>query len=233
MAKSTFASSQRSLSSRPTAAISSSPSRWRKEIAIKWPPLISKANCGIWSRRSCSPSSRPKWANGTTRSKFEEDAGRAHRSRRQPRLRVRRTSSPASSETARRQTVDVTFEIDEGPRVYVERIDIVGNVRTLDEVIRREFRLVEGDAFSSALIRRSRQRIMNLGFFDKVDISTSEGSAPDRFGPHGGGQRSPHGRTRLRRRRLVGGRLSRRYFHPGAQSARPRTGPQARAHGVG
>ena len=77
-------------------------------------------------------------------------------------------------------TVDVTFEIDEGPRVYVERIDIVGNVRTLDEVIRREFRLVEGDAFSSALIRRSRQRIMNLGFFDKVDISTSEGSAPDR-----------------------------------------------------
>ena len=77
-------------------------------------------------------------------------------------------------------TVDVTFEIDEGPRVYVERIDIVGNVRTLDEVIRREFRLVEGDAFSSALIRRSRQRIMNVGFFDKVDISTSEGSAPDR-----------------------------------------------------
>ena len=77
-------------------------------------------------------------------------------------------------------TVDLTFEIDEGPRVYIERIDIVGNVRTLDEVIRREFRLVEGDAFSSALIRRSRQRIMNLGFFDRVDISTSGGSAPDR-----------------------------------------------------
>ena len=78
------------------------------------------------------------------------------------------------------RTVDLTFEIDEGPRVYIERIDIVGNVRTLDEVIRREFRLVEGDAFSSALIRRSRQRIMNLGYFDKVDIGTSEGSAPDR-----------------------------------------------------
>ena len=78
------------------------------------------------------------------------------------------------------KTVDVTFEIDEGPRVYVERIDIVGNVRTLDEVIRREFRLAEGDAFNSALIRRSRQRIMNLGFFNKVDIQTSAGSAPDR-----------------------------------------------------
>ena len=77
-------------------------------------------------------------------------------------------------------TVDVTFEIDEGPRVYVERIDIVGNVRTLDEVIRREFRLAEGDAFNSALIRRSRQRIMNLGFFDRVEIETSAGSAPDR-----------------------------------------------------
>ena len=77
-------------------------------------------------------------------------------------------------------TVDVTFQIDEGPRVYVERIDIVGNARTLDEVIRREFRLVEGDAFSTALVRRSRQRIMNLGYFSRVDISTSEGTAPDR-----------------------------------------------------
>ncbi len=77
-------------------------------------------------------------------------------------------------------TVDVTFEIGEGPRVYIERIDIVGNVRTVDEVIRREFRLVEGDAFNSALIRRSRQRILNLGFFDRVEILTSEGSAPDR-----------------------------------------------------
>ena len=77
-------------------------------------------------------------------------------------------------------TLDVIFEIEEGPRVYVERIDIVGNVRTLDEVIRREFRLVEGDAFNSALIRRSRQRIMNLGFFDMVDIQNSEGTAPDR-----------------------------------------------------
>ena len=78
------------------------------------------------------------------------------------------------------RTVDVTFEVGEGPRVYVERIDVVGNVRTLDEVIRREFRLAEGDAFNTALIRRSRQRIMNLGFFNRVDIETSQGTAPDR-----------------------------------------------------
>ena len=77
-------------------------------------------------------------------------------------------------------TVDVMFEIGEGPRVYVERIDIVGNVRTSDEVIRREFRLVEGDAYNTALIRRSRQRILNLGYFDRIDIETSAGSAPDR-----------------------------------------------------
>ena len=77
-------------------------------------------------------------------------------------------------------TLDVVFEIGEGARVYVDRIDIVGNTRTLDEVIRREFRLVEGDAFNSARIRRSRQRIQNLGFFAKVDIQTEEGDAPDR-----------------------------------------------------
>ncbi|MDE0048608.1 MAG: outer membrane protein assembly factor BamA [Rhodospirillales bacterium] len=78
------------------------------------------------------------------------------------------------------RTVAVNFEVGEGPRVYVERIEIVGNVRTLDEVIRREFRLAEGDAYNTALIRRSRQRVMNLGFFSQVDIDTSQGSAPDR-----------------------------------------------------
>lgn len=78
------------------------------------------------------------------------------------------------------KTVDVTFEIQEGPRVYVERINISGNVRTLDKVIRREFRLAEGDAFSSAKVRRSQERLRALGFFEKADISASPGSAPDK-----------------------------------------------------
>jgi outer membrane protein insertion porin family len=78
------------------------------------------------------------------------------------------------------RTVGIIYEIREGPRVYVERIDIHGNVRTLDEVIRREFRLVEGDAFNSSKLRRTRQRIQNLGFFAKVDMETLQGSAPDR-----------------------------------------------------
>ncbi len=88
--------------------------------------------------------------------------------------------SPQVEPNREARTVDITFDIDEGPRVYVERIEITGNARTLDEVIRREFRLAEGDAYNTALIRRSRQRIMNLGFFSQVDIETSEGSAPDR-----------------------------------------------------
>ncbi|MBM3488870.1 MAG: outer membrane protein assembly factor BamA [Alphaproteobacteria bacterium] len=76
--------------------------------------------------------------------------------------------------------IDIVYEVAEGPRVYVERINITGNVRTLDKVVRREFRLVEGDAFNAAKLRRSRQRIRSLGFFEKVDVAQQPGSAPDR-----------------------------------------------------
>jgi outer membrane protein insertion porin family len=77
-------------------------------------------------------------------------------------------------------TIGITYIIEEGPKVYVERIDIDGNVRTLDEVIRREFRLVEGDAFNATKLNRSRQRVQNLGFFRTVEVDTRQGSAPDR-----------------------------------------------------
>ncbi len=75
--------------------------------------------------------------------------------------------------------VDVTFEVQEGPRVYVERINITGNTRTLDEVIRREIELAEGDAFNTAKIRNTRRRIKNLGFFEDVEIDNVPGSKPD------------------------------------------------------
>jgi len=78
------------------------------------------------------------------------------------------------------KTIGIVFEINEGARVFVERIDISGNVRTQDDVVRREFRLVEGDAFNSAKLRRSRQRIQNLGFFEKVNVERLPGSAPDK-----------------------------------------------------
>jgi len=77
-------------------------------------------------------------------------------------------------------TIGLTYDIQEGPKVYVERIDIEGNVRTLDRVIRREFRLVEGDAFNSSKLRRSRRRVQNLGFFQSVEVDTEPGSLPDR-----------------------------------------------------
>jgi outer membrane protein insertion porin family len=77
-------------------------------------------------------------------------------------------------------TVDLAFDVGEGPRVYVERIDIVGNTRTKDKVIRREMRLAEGDAYNAKAVRRSRQRLQDLDYFNTVDISTTPGSAPDK-----------------------------------------------------
>lgn len=84
--------------------------------------------------------------------------------------------------TANRQThtVDVTFDVKEGPRVYVGRIDIVGNTRTLDYVIRRELLLTEGDAYNRVLVDRSKLQVKALGFFKDVDIQQTPGDAPDR-----------------------------------------------------
>jgi outer membrane protein insertion porin family len=77
-------------------------------------------------------------------------------------------------------TVDVTFDVKEGPRVYVERIDVVGNTQTLDYVIRRELLLSEGDAYNRVLVDRSKNDVKALGFFKDVDITQTPGSAPDR-----------------------------------------------------
>lgn len=78
------------------------------------------------------------------------------------------------------RTLDVSYEVAEGPRVFVERINISGNVRTLDKVIRREFTIAEGDAFNTARLRSTRQRLNNLGFFSRVDITNDPGAAADR-----------------------------------------------------
>lgn len=76
--------------------------------------------------------------------------------------------------------INLTYVIKPGPRVYVERVNITGNVRTLDEVIRREFRLGEGDPYNASKLQRSEQRINNLGFFEKAEIKNEQGSAPDK-----------------------------------------------------
>lgn len=76
--------------------------------------------------------------------------------------------------------VDVVFEIEESPRVFVERININGNVRTLDKVIRREIELVEGDPFIKSKLADSERNIRNLNYFSGVDMKVSRGSAPDK-----------------------------------------------------
>ncbi len=78
-------------------------------------------------------------------------------------------------------TMDINFHISEAKRTYVERVDINGNTLTQDQVVRREMRLAEGDAFNSFLVKRSQDRINSLGFFqEKLEITQKQGSAPDR-----------------------------------------------------
>ena len=78
------------------------------------------------------------------------------------------------------QRVEILYTIQEGPRQFIEKINITGNTRTIDEVIRQEFLVVEGDPFNSARLGRSLQRIRNLGFFSQVDSELKPGSAPDK-----------------------------------------------------
>ena len=77
------------------------------------------------------------------------------------------------------RTVDLTFEIEKGKKVYVGEINIAGNTDTRDNVIRREFRLKEGELFNSEKLKRSKQRINNLRFFEDVKIETKRGNSPD------------------------------------------------------
>ena len=120
--------------------------------------------------------------------------------------------------------VNLTFEVNEGPKVFVERIDIEGNFRTLDEVVRREFRLVEGDAFNVTKLRRSRSRIQNLGFFSAVDLQDEPGSQPDRAVVKVYRGRAVDRQPQFRHRHLLGGGADRQYRDPGTQPSRPRTG---------
>jgi len=88
---------------------------------------------------------------------------------------------PTFERDREKQEMNVTFMVNETPRVYIESVNINGNTRTLDAVIRREFRLAEGDAFNSIKVKRSRDRIQSLGFFqEKLEVQQLPGTAPDR-----------------------------------------------------
>jgi outer membrane protein insertion porin family len=87
---------------------------------------------------------------------------------------------PRTTRDATARRIDVAFTIDQGPRTYVERIEIRGNTRTRSYVIRREFDIAEGDAYNKTLIDRAERRLKNLNYFKTVKISRQPGSAPDR-----------------------------------------------------
>ncbi|HGG64974.1 MAG TPA: outer membrane protein assembly factor BamA [Rhodobacteraceae bacterium] len=86
---------------------------------------------------------------------------------------------PRVTRNDRDLTLDIEFVISRGPRIFVERIDIEGNATTLDRVIRRQFKVVEGDPFNPRQIREAAERIRNLGFFSKADVNAREGTGPD------------------------------------------------------
>ena len=79
------------------------------------------------------------------------------------------------------RTINLVFAVEEGSRAYIERINIIGNTRTRDYVIRREFDIGEGDAYNRALIDRAERRLKNLNYFKSVKITNEPGSAPDRI----------------------------------------------------
>ncbi|MEL0153022.1 MAG: outer membrane protein assembly factor BamA [Halieaceae bacterium] len=89
--------------------------------------------------------------------------------------------APKVTRRADEKLVDIVFDIGDGQKVYVDQIDISGNVRTIDSVIRREMRLAEGDAYNRAKIRESERRIRRLGFFETVKVETVPTTVPDRI----------------------------------------------------
>jgi outer membrane protein insertion porin family len=90
------------------------------------------------------------------------------------------TVRPRGDRNPQTRTISVTYVVDEGTRAYIERVNIRGNIRTRDYVIRREFDIAEGDPYNRALVDRAERRIKNLNFFKSVKITNEPGSAPDR-----------------------------------------------------
>ncbi len=88
-------------------------------------------------------------------------------------------ANPVSKLNDEDRTVDLSIEVDKGKKVYVGNIEILGNLKTRDNVIRREFRLKEGELFDSSKLKRSKQRLNNLNFFEDVKIDTHRGQDPD------------------------------------------------------
>ena len=84
--------------------------------------------------------------------------------------------TPVTAVNAEEKTIDLTFDVQKGPKVYIERIDIVGNTKTRDKVIRRQLRVFEGELFNGTGMRRSKEKATALGFFETVEVTHKPGS---------------------------------------------------------
>ena len=89
--------------------------------------------------------------------------------------------NPLTKPNPEKKVVDVTFDMEKGELVYIERISVAGNPKTRDKVIRREMRVTEGETFSATGMKRSKQNLMNLGFFEEANISTNKGSTTNKL----------------------------------------------------
>ena len=87
---------------------------------------------------------------------------------------------PEYKQDKEKNLVGLNFLVKEGPRVYIDKINVRGNVRTMDKVVRREFRIAEGDPYNADKIKRSQQRINNLGFFKNVDLKNTKSTSKDK-----------------------------------------------------
>jgi len=89
--------------------------------------------------------------------------------------------TPLSKVNQETKKIDITFDLEKGEKVFIDRITVGGNVKTRDKVIRREMKLAEGDLYSATALRRSKQSLMNLGFFEEANIATAKGRADNKL----------------------------------------------------
>jgi outer membrane protein insertion porin family len=89
--------------------------------------------------------------------------------------------TPLSKLNNEQKNIDITFEFEKGEKVYIDRINISGNTKTRDKVVRRELKLAEGDLYGATPLKKSKQGLMNLGFFEEANISTNRGSADNKL----------------------------------------------------
>lgn len=89
--------------------------------------------------------------------------------------------TPLSKINPDQKTVDITFDFEKGEKVFIDRITVIGNTKTRDKVLRREIKVIEGDTYSSTGLKKSKQSLTNLGFFEEVNIATAKGSADNKL----------------------------------------------------